>query len=210
MPRTAIPDTDFMIGDRHRVICLGDSITAAEDSYVAICRNLITAAYPERHIHVINAGTGGNRSVDILARLDRDAISQRPDWIVVNVGVNDVWHGANGVALNKYRQCLNAIATQILEKSSAHVVFMTPTIIGEELENDANRQLEGYCHAMEDIARDFDFILSPTHEEFIGVLRRGLTTYPGFRLTTDGVHMNPIGNYAMALSLLRTLRFRIG
>ena len=39
------------------------------------------------------AGIGGHKSNDMLARLERDVLSKKPQWMTLSCGVNDVWHG---------------------------------------------------------------------------------------------------------------------
>ena len=39
----------------------------------------------------INRGIGGDRSIDILARIKKDAINLKPDYMSIFVGVNDAW-----------------------------------------------------------------------------------------------------------------------
>ncbi len=83
----------FRIEQGETLVCLGDSITQSDPGYVSLLAELITARYPERGIRVINAGIGGHKAPDMLARLERDVFAHRPNWVTVNVGINDVWHG---------------------------------------------------------------------------------------------------------------------
>ena len=96
----------FLIREGQTLLCLGDSLTQNDQGYCTMLAVLIAAAYPERQIRVVNAGIGGNKVPDLLARLDRDVLSRRPDWATVNVGINDVWHGLGGkggVSLPEYQ-----------------------------------------------------------------------------------------------------------
>lgn len=62
-----------------RVVFIGDSITAQWD---------LAVYFPGQNY--INKGVGGNTSAMVLARFDADAISERPDTIVILVGLNDI------------------------------------------------------------------------------------------------------------------------
>jgi len=100
----------FLIEPGQILVCLGDSITQASDGYVSVMAALIGAKYPERAVRVLNAGIGGHKAPDLLARLGRDVLAHRPDWVTVNVGINDVWHGLNGpggVPLDVYEPTLD-------------------------------------------------------------------------------------------------------
>ncbi len=213
------------IGRNAKVVCLGDSITQATDGYVTVMQNLLTAAYPERNIRLINAGIGGNKAPDMLARLQRDVIAPAPDWVTINVGINDVWHGfydavgqpaypqgdgPRGVPVEEYEAALVRMVDALREATDAQVVLLTPTVIGEDVDNSdnvANARLKAYVAAMQRVAQSHQTYLVPTHDDFVRAIRAGTSVNPDFRLTTDGVHMNPVGNHVMALSVLYTLGF---
>lgn len=220
----------FLVGKNATMVCLGDSITEAPDGYVTVLRHLITAKYPERHIKVINAGIGGHKAPDMLARLDRDVIAHRPYWVTINVGINDVWHGFQGwdpqtgseaqehpqgggpygVPVDVYERTVAQMVDILRETTEAQIVLLTPTVIGEDVDNPdnvANRLLADYVAAMTRIAESRQTLLAPTHDDFVRAIRAGKSVDPDFQLTTDGVHMNPIGNHVMALTVLATLGF---
>ena len=50
---------------------------------------------------------------DLEARLDRDVISKKPDWMTLSCGVNDVWHGKRGVNLEDYKKNIASIIYHI-------------------------------------------------------------------------------------------------
>ena len=219
-------DYGFMVGKNGRLVCLGDSITQASDGYVSILQNMISAGYPERNIRVINAGIGGHKAPDLLARLERDVIAKQPTVVTVNVGINDVWHGftwdaatqttlgegngGNGVPIEAYTASLIQIVATLREATDAEVVLLPPTVIGEDVDspdNKANLLLERYVAAMKRVADAENVPCATTHEDFVNAIRAGRSANPDFRLTTDGVHLNGVGNTVFALSVLATLGF---
>ena len=86
----------FLIESGQTLVCLGDSITQAEPGYVSLMSALIAAKYPDRGIQIVNAGIGGHKAPDMRARLERDVLAHRPQWVTISVGINDVWHGMDG------------------------------------------------------------------------------------------------------------------
>ena len=63
---------------------------------------------------ILNRGIGGNRIVDLLARIKRDVWNENPDVISILVGVNDVWHeiqNNNGVEIDRFEKQLNCLAS---------------------------------------------------------------------------------------------------
>lgn len=63
------------------VVAFGDSITA--------WTGWVSMLYGELGCEVINAGVGGDRTVQALARIDHDVIANNPDLVIVNFGMND-------------------------------------------------------------------------------------------------------------------------
>lgn len=64
-----------------KVVAFGDSITA--------WTGWVAMMYGELGCEVVNAGVGGDRTTHALDRIDRDVISQNPDLVIVNFGMND-------------------------------------------------------------------------------------------------------------------------
>lgn len=202
----------FLLEQNQTLVCLGDSITQAPEGYVGVLAALIGARYPERGIRIVNAGIGGHKAPDMLARLDRDVIAHNPNWVTINVGINDVWHGLEtngigGVPLDVYETTLETMVTRLQQETQAQVVLITPTVIGENPDAEANRILAGYVATMGRVAHRRHARVVPTHADFLMTLRAGQAANPAFRLTTDGVHLNAIGNARMALTILESLNF---
>ncbi len=200
----------FAIEQNQTLVCLGDSITQNAPGYVSLIAALIAAKYPGRAITVINAGIGGNKAPDMLARLERDVLAHAPDWVTINVGINDVWHGlggSGGVNVIDYARDLEEMVMRTQQSGKTQVVLATPTIIGEGPNEPGNAKLEEYVRVMESISQRRGTRLAPTHSDFLMTLRAGQAADPAFTMTTDGVHMNPIGDARMALTILETLDF---
>jgi hypothetical protein len=87
-----------------KIAFMGDSITqqgAEPDGYVTLVIKGLAAVGVKASS--IPAGIGGHKSDQMLERLERDALAGKPDWMTLSCGVNDVWHGANGVPLDQYK-----------------------------------------------------------------------------------------------------------
>jgi len=88
-----------------KLLFIGDSITDCDRSrpdgeglfdatgrgYVTIVNALLTSTYPELGIRVVNKGISGNTVRDLKARWETDVIDQKPDWLSIMIGINDVW-----------------------------------------------------------------------------------------------------------------------
>ena len=65
-----------------------------------------------------NRGIGGNKIVDIYARMKRDLICLKPDVMSILVGVNDIWHEVqfgDGVDEEKFEKIYDMLLTEVKE-----------------------------------------------------------------------------------------------
>ena len=65
-----------------------------------------------------NRGIAGNQVVDIYARIKKDIINLKPDYMSLLVGVNDIWHELDfktGVDAEKYRKIYSMLLEEIFE-----------------------------------------------------------------------------------------------
>ena len=126
-----------------KIAFLGDSITAngaKKGGYVT----LVMDALKKEGLDVshIPAGKSGNKSNDMLARLDAAVISKNPQWMLLSCGVNDVWHFKlrlgertfEGVPLEDYKQNITAIIDKA-QAAGIKVMILTATMIGEDPES---------------------------------------------------------------------------
>ncbi len=82
------------IRHKYRIVCFGDSVTYGESlpsgqDYPSVLADLLAQSHPGLDAVVINAGMGGNTSVQALARVERDVLWFRPHVVIVSFGLND-------------------------------------------------------------------------------------------------------------------------
>ena len=186
-----------------KIAFLGDSITQAGQGGPSGYARRVESGLQANGIKitVIGAGISGHKSNQMLERLDRDVISKKPNWMTLSCGVNDVWHGANGVPLPAYKKNI----TEIVDKAQGagiKVMILTATVIGEELNNDNNKKLADYNAFLRTLAVEKKCALADLNADMHAALKA--PKHPGNRLTSDGVHMNPLGDRLMALGILKS------
>ncbi|MEI6515004.1 MAG: SGNH/GDSL hydrolase family protein [bacterium] len=199
---TEVQAKGLPVKEGQKIAFLGDSITqfgVGPKGYVnLVIRGLESAGVK---VTAIPAGISGHKSNDMLARLDRDVLSKKPDWMTLSCGVNDVWHGANGVPLDKYKENI----TKIVEKCQAagvKVMILTATMIGEDQPNGNNQKLVAYNEFLRKLAKEKRCLLADLNAE----MQAGIALVKnkkGNVYTGDGVHMNDAGNEMMALGVLK-------
>lgn len=79
---------------------------------------------------VIPARISGHKSNQMLDRLDKDVLAKKPDWMTLSCGVNDVWHGTNGVPVDAYQKNITTIVDRA-QSTGIRVMILTATMIRE-------------------------------------------------------------------------------
>ena len=182
-----------------KIAFLGNSITAAGKRPGGYCQ-LVLSALKDQGIEAtpVFAGIGGHKSNQMLARLEKDVLRHKPDWMTLSCGVNDVWHGPRGVDLKSYKKNITEIVKHA-QAAGVKVVLLTSTMIMEDQSNDLNQKLLPYNEFIKELAKEKKCLLADLNAD----MQAALKTFPpdapkGKQLTSDGVHMNKAGNIMMA------------
>ncbi len=205
---TSLLHAEIPIKTGDKVAFLGDSITEAGQGspggYVQLVGTGLAANGVK--IEIIGAGISGHKSNQMLARLDRDVMSKQPQWLTVSCGVNDVWHGKNGVPLEDYKKNLTAIVDQA-QGAGVKVMILTSTMITEDPAKPENQQLAPYNEFLRLLAAEKKCLLADLNAEMQAAITQAAKTRPakGNYLTSDGVHMAAAGDQMMATGVLKGL-----
>lgn len=121
------------------ILFFGDSITDAGrrddpeqlgDGYVRVIAGRLSESHPE--LRVVNRGIGGNRTGDLIARLDADCIDERPDVVSVLIGINDVWRrydDDDATSAEQFEANLRTILAAIRQRTDAAIVILEPFLL---------------------------------------------------------------------------------
>lgn len=196
-----------------RLICLGGSITAANrlfcpdslgEGYVSMLPHLL----PD--FQILNKGIDGFTIARILQNVDRDCINLHPDFVTIQVGINNI-----GLIMNTDRtpsQQTEMMAayvkeyTELLSKITAHtnagIVLVEPFVFPHPKEFinwiPHVKTLSGHIRELADI---FGCEFLPMHQLLNQEARRlGYDT-----VTTDGIHLTPHGHRMLAQKLSKQL-----
>ena len=185
-----------------KIAFLGDSITQGGANNASGYVRLVISGLEANGIKatMIPAGISGHKSNQMLERLDKDVISKKPDWMTLSCGVNDVWHGANGVPLDAYKKNI----TEIVDRAQAagiKVMILTATMIREDATNSENQKLAPYNDFLRTLAAEKKCLLADLNADMHAALKPG--PHHDHQLTSDGVHMNPLGDRLMAHGILK-------
>ena len=125
------------------IACLGDSVTHGcfevfinrfggidtvykpEQGYTARLQRRLRALAPTCAANVIDCGISGDNARGGLERLERDALSLKPDLVIVNFGLNDSMFENVDSGVVMYERSMRGIFEAVL-KSGAEAMLLTP------------------------------------------------------------------------------------
>jgi lysophospholipase L1-like esterase len=214
MTLLAAADADFALRDGDTVVFLGDSITAAR-TYGKIIENYTLLRFPERKIRFVNAGRGGDTAAGGMARLAKDVFPHGPTVLIVAYGVNDIGWGMKADDAHKktYLDGVRGIVEQCRQRK-VRVFLCSAAVTAEDPAKSESGFLQKMCDEGTALARSLG-------EQSIDVQRSMRTIQGRMKAANDrrkkddrakatlhaadGVHLNDVGQLAMAFSILKGL-----
>lgn len=200
-----------------KILFVGDSITDCErrnpsrpygNGYVHLARSLLLARYPELALRFVNCGISGDTTRHLAARWERDVLAERPDWLSVMIGINDVWRSFGGypdeaVPLPEYESTLHTLLERARAETGALLILCEPYMIEPSHTVLMRRQMDGYGAAIQRLAAQHDAVLVRVQAAFDAALEH---TVP-MDWADDQIHPNTAGHAIIALAWLRAVGF---
>jgi lysophospholipase L1-like esterase len=196
-----------------KVVLFGDSITQAgvqPGGYITKMKEALEKQGIKDKYQLIGAGIGGNKVYDLYLRLEEDVLAQKPNVVVIYVGVNDVWHKTSsqtGTDPDKFERFYVALIKKF-QTNGIKVICCTPAVIGERTDhsNQQDGDLNRYSGMIRDIAAKYDCPVADLRKEFLAYnLKNNPQNKESGILTTDRVHLNDAGNQLVADLLLKMI-----
>ncbi|MET8349138.1 MULTISPECIES: SGNH/GDSL hydrolase family protein [unclassified Micromonospora] len=198
-----------------RVVFIGDSITdcGRRDTaapygagYVSLVRALVGARHPELDAEWINRGVSGDTVRNLAARWDDDAIAERPDWLSVMIGINDIWRRYGdrpdeAVPLDEYERTLRDLLRRAVDATGCRLILGDPFLIEADRGDPQRADTDRYCAVVAALATEFDAVHVPTQAAF----DRVLAVSPAKRWADDRVHPHLPGHAVLADAFLTAL-----
>jgi len=212
MTPTARAD-DFALRDGDTVVFLGDSITAAR-TYGKIVENFTILRFPDRKIRFFNAGRGGDTMAGCLKRLDQDVFVHRPTVVIAAFGVNDIGWGlkADDEHKKKYLDGVRGLIADC-QKRKVRVFLCSAAITAADTAKSETDFLQKMCDEGMELARKLGEKSIDVQRTMRGIQKKTWAhnekLKDGAKKTTlhaaDGVHLNDLGQLAMAYAILKGL-----
>ena len=195
------------------ILFMGDSITDCQrnresDSYLG--GGYATMAAGELGVQkpytykFLNRGISGNRIVDLHARIKKDMICLKPDYISILIGINDVWHEyteQNGVSAEKFEILYDLMIRELQQElPGVKIMILEPFVLpGSKTRTDKENpgrweyfstQTPLRAATAKRIAEKYGLVFVPLQERFSKVNENAPDGY----WLRDGVHPTPAGH----------------
>lgn len=188
---------------------LRDDPTNLGQGYANLVSGRLGLDHPGEY-NFINRGIGGNRIVDIYARMKCDIINLRPDYMSLLIGVNDVWHEIrweNGVDALKFKKVYAMLLEELLEAlPNLKIMLIQPFVLnGTATEYAIDRFREEVAlraQAVQELADQFRLPCIALQAD----LDRLCEQAPGDYWLRDGVHPNVFFHQFIADRWIETFR----
>lgn len=151
-----------------------------------------------------NRGISGNRVVDLYARIKKDLINLKPDYLSILIGINDVWHEytqKNGVDAEKFEMVYGLLIEEVKKAlPDVKIMIMEPFVLpGSATSTDEENPgrweyFSSQCvlrrQAAKRVAEKYDLLFLPLQELF----EKANENAPEGYWLCDGVHPTPAGH----------------
>ena len=197
-----------------KVVFFGDSITDSGRNkldpddlgvgYVKIAAGKLRLLYPDTEFRFLNRGVGGDRTAELLERVQRDVVDEKPDYVVLEVGINDVWcrfSRGEEVTPEAFRSNYLSLVETILA-TGAKLFLIQPYVLKMADKQRFRPYLERFNKIIYEIAREKDVVLVPVDEIFMGVTQ----DIDPAQFSADGVHPTHRGCRYIADLLIKELK----
>ncbi|WP_243226079.1 SGNH/GDSL hydrolase family protein [Microbacterium sp. CIAB417] len=186
------------------ILFYGDSITDAGrrtdpqelgDGYVRVIAEHLAQEHPE--IRVVNRGIGGNRTGDLIDRLDADCIDENPDVVTIMIGINDVWRrydDDDATSPEQFEANLRTILTGIRDRAGASLVILEPFLLPVADKLRFREDLDPKIAIERRLAAEFGATFIPLDDL---LARHGEQSSPE-AIAGDGIHPSPDGHRIIA------------
>ena len=176
-----------------RVVFLGDSITDG-NTYPMLLRDALAKRGVK--IRAINAGVGGNTAAMMLARLERDVLSENPTLVTLFAGSND---SATRVTPADFEQTMRTIITSVQAKHIPIIVLTPKYVPASQVEKSA--LLAQYNAVVHKIGPEYGVRLAEVGARMKEASEKGTNVF-----APDG-HPNYTGQHMIARAVLDAMGY---
>ncbi|MBQ7378325.1 MAG: SGNH/GDSL hydrolase family protein [Clostridia bacterium] len=196
-----------------KILFQGDSVTdAGRDrsqssdmgfGYPKYASAMLEDAFPDIDFAFENLGISGNRTEDLIARMQSDFIEIQPDIVSIMIGINDVWHHySHGIetANEQFERNYTTLLEEIKQKTNAKIMIIQPFLIDVPDKQELKAELAEKQAIVKALAEKYADVYLPMHELFLADEAEDKTVY-----AADGVHPTEDGACLIAQNYLEAI-----
>ncbi len=200
------------------IVMFGDSITdmcrnreidfdpnSYGEGYVFHIEGELSTRAPKKYA-VYNRGIGGNRVVDLYARIKSDVWNLNPDVLSILIGVNDVWGDIRwkmGVEAERFEKVYRMMIEETKERCpNVKLMLLEPFFLnGRETDPIYEQFLQVKEHAkiVKRLAQEYGCVFVPLQDQFDSLAQK----YGAAYWLYDGVHPTVAGAKVIANAWLK-------
>lgn len=195
-----------------RILFQGDSITDCHrkrddltdlgEGYVVYTVEALKSKYESIDFEFINRGISGNRTADLLARIDEDLVAIQPDIVTILLGINDTWHKymiGLDTPIEVFESNYEKILKIIKEKTNAKIIMIEPFLLYNMGKDNMRADLNEKIDCVRKLALKYADAFLPLDADFVAATVSGTLNTD---LSPDGVHPGEAGMKHIAEKLV--------
>ena len=191
-----------------RILFQGDSVTDCDrrrddeknmgGGYPLLVKSELGFDFPGKY-EFYNKGIGGNRVVDVYARIKNDILYLKLDVMSILVGVNDVWHQLhpipNGIAADKYFKIYCMLIEEVKQAlPDIKIMIMEPFALNCQSRKDDwdyfSKEVPKRAQMAKKVAEKYGLMYIELQSKFDEAVKMCPSEY----WLADGVHPTPMGH----------------
>lgn len=195
-----------------RILFQGDSITDCHrkrddltdlgEGYVVYTVEALKSKYKSTDFEFINRGISGNRTAELLARIDEDLVAIQPDIVTILLGINDTWHKymiGLDTPIEVFESNYEKILEIIKEKTNAKIIMLEPFLLYNMGKDNMRADLNEKIDCVRRLALKYADAFLPLDADFVAATVSGTINT---ELSPDGVHPGEAGKKLIAEKLV--------
>jgi lysophospholipase L1-like esterase len=210
--------------DTKRIVFLGNSITY-NGKFVSYLDAYLTLRFPGKNLEIINVGlpsetvsglseaghaNGEFPRPDLRERLDRVFNQLEPDLVIANYGMNDgIYLPFDEARFNAFQNGIHWLH-EVVEKSGAQLIHVTPPIYDERKGPAYANVLDIYAAWLVSLRYTQNWQVIDLHWPMRKALEERRNLNPDFAFAKDGIHPDESGHFLMAKIILLGLGEKVG
>ena len=144
-------------GDSVKIVAYGDSITAGGDAtspeliFWQRWASALQGKYRDAQVSIVNGATGGDSTVQGLARLKEKVLDAQPDLVIIGFGMND--HNIKSVLVDQFALNLKEMIGGIRANTQAEIVLFSAFPPNSKWKF-GTHHMQDYAEATRTVAKD--------------------------------------------------------